>query len=132
VCYTIFMLSAFPQLFNYSIFAIAGLRIFFGMWFLSYAYTTLFHKRTQESPNLSWLKKANSGIAFLVGVFTFIGLFTQVAILLGLFVLLIQYYFSVRSNKVTRETFMLGFYIAVIGLTLLFLGPGVPAIDLPL
>lgn len=126
------MLSAFPQLFNYSLLAIAGLRILFGLWFLVYAYNTLFNKETQEGRLSVWFKRINAGIAFLAGFLSTIGLFTQVAVLLGLLILLLKWYLDVRSKTLTREIFAFGFYIAVIGLALLFLGPGVPAIDLPL
>ena len=126
------MLSAFPQLFTYSLLAVAGLRIFFGVWFIVYAYNTLFTKETQDDTTLSWLKKCFIGVAFLVGVLSVIGLFTQIAILLGLLLLLIKWYMDVRSKTLTREIFEFGFYIAIIGLSLLFLGPGFPAIDLPL
>jgi len=39
---------------------------------------------------------------------------------------------NVKSKTLTREIFNFGFYIAIIGLALLFLGPGAFAIDLPL
>ena len=126
------MLSAFPQLFDYSLFAVAGLRILFGVWFIAYAYNTLSTKETQVDTALSWLKKGFIGVAFLVGALAVIGLFTQIAVLLGLLLLLIKWYIDIRSKTITREIFEFGFYIAVIGLALLFLGPGVPAIDLPL
>ena len=127
-----YMLSAFPQLFAYSLFAVAGLRILFGVWFIAYAYNTLSTKETQADTTISWLKKGFIGVAFLVGGLAVIGLFTQIAALLGLFLLLTKWYMDVRSKTLTREIFEFGFYIAVIGLALLFLGPGVPAIDLPL
>ena len=126
------MLSAFPQLFTYSLLAVAGLRIFFGVWFIVYAYNTLSTKETQGDITVSWLKKGFIGVAFLVGILSVIGLFTQIAILLGLLLLLIKWYMDVRSKTLTREIFEFGFYIAIIGLALLFLGPGFPAIDLPL
>lgn len=126
------MLSAFPQLFDYSLFAVAGLRVLFGVWFIAYAYNTLSAKETQGDTPLSWLKKCFIGVAFLVGTLAVIGLFTQVAIFLGLLLLLTKWYMDVRSKTLTREIFEFGFYIAIIGLALLFLGPGVPAIDLPL
>ena len=126
------MLSAFPQLFSYSPLAIAGLRILFSIWFLTYGYSTLFKRDSQDKKVIPWSESVISSLTLLVGLFTFIGLFTQVAILVGLFILLFKWYADVKSNTLTREIFEFGFYIAVIGIALLFLGAGAWAIDLPL
>lgn len=127
------MLSAFPQLFNYSLLAIAGLRILFGVWFIVYAYHIIFGTEKEDSSIIPpWLRKAVAGISAALGFLCVIGLFTQVAILVGLFVLFLKWYFDVRGNALTRTIFMLGLYVAVIGLALLFIGPGALSIDLPL
>jgi uncharacterized membrane protein YphA (DoxX/SURF4 family) len=126
------MLSAFPQLFNYSLFAIAGLRIVFGLWFITYGYSTLFKKGSQEEKDSPPFEKGISSLTLVVGLFTFIGLFTQIAILVGLFILLLKWYTDVKTKKVRKEIFIFGFYIIIIGLALLFLGPGALAVDLPL
>lgn len=126
------MLSAFPQLFIYSLLAVAGLRILFGAWFIVYAYNTLFTTETQGGKFSLWFKRINAGAAFLSGTLAVIGLFTQIAVLLGLLTLLLKWYLDLRSKTLTRQIFVFGFYIAIIGLALLFLGPGVPAFDLPL
>ena len=126
------MLSAFPQLFNYSLLAITLLRIVFGLWFLTYGYSTLFNTNSQGKKSLSQFEKITPSLALLVGFFTLIGLFTQIVILVGLFVLFLKWYTDVKSKTLTREIFTFGFYIAIIGLALLFLGPGAFAVDLPL
>ena len=126
------MLSAFPQLFTYSPLAIAGLRIVFGIWFLAYAYTILFRKETQVTPLLAWLQKGIAGISLIVGICTILGAFTQIALLLGLLALIVTWYVDVRSGTLTRTVFEFGFYIAIIGIALIFLGPGAFAIDYPL
>ena len=126
------MLSAFPQLFNYSLLAITLLRIVFGLWFIAYGYSTLFNTNSQGKKSLSQFEKITPSLALLVGFFTLIGLFTQIVILVGLFVLFLKWYTDVKSKTLTREIFTFGFYIAIIGLALLFLGPGAFAVDLPL
>jgi uncharacterized membrane protein YphA (DoxX/SURF4 family) len=126
------MLSAFPQLFNYSLLAIALLRIVFGFWFVMYGYTTLFNANSQGKKDLLTFEKTIASLALLAGFLTLIGLFTQIAILVGLFTLFLKWYMDVQSKTITREIFTFGFYIAIIGLALLFLGPGAFAIDLPL
>jgi uncharacterized membrane protein YphA (DoxX/SURF4 family) len=126
------MLSAFPQLFNYSLLAISLLRIVFGIWFLVYGYSTLFKSNSQGKKGLTVYEKIIASITLLVGFFTIIGLFTQIAILVGLFVLLLKWYLDVKLNTLNREIFTFGLYIAIIGLSLLFLGPGAFALDLPL
>ena len=126
------MLSAFPQLYDYSMFAVAGLRLVFGFWFLAYAYSTLFKKGSQDAKKIPSFDHVLASLTLLVGFFVFIGLFTQIAILVGLFILLLRWYVDVKTNKSKRDIFAFGLYIAIIGLALLFLGPGALAIDLPL
>lgn len=127
------MLSAFPHLFNYSLLAIAGLRIFWGAWFVWYAYNTLFGVEKEDTSIVPpWLRKAVAGASVLLGVLSIIGLFTQIAILVGLFIILLKWYFDVKSGLLTKTSFLLGFYIAIIGFSLLFIGPGALAVDLPL
>jgi len=126
------MLSAFPQLFDYSMFAVTGLRLVFGFWFLAYAYSTLFKKGPQDKKKLDTFETIVSSLSLLVGICVFIGLFTQIAILVGLFILLLGWYVDIKTNKPTKDLFSFGFYIAIIGFALLFLGPGAFAFDLPL
>ena len=126
------MLSAFPQLFTYSLLAIAGLRIVFGVWFLLYGYTTLFKANSQDKGKMSLFEKIISSLTLVVGIFSVIGLFTQIAILVGLFILFLEWYFAVRSNSLTKELLASRLYIVIIGLALLFLGAGALALDLPL
>lgn len=126
------MLSAFPQLFVYSPLAIAGLRIFFGLWFLTYGYSTLFKKTSQEHKKINLVEQIISGLALVVGLATFIGVFTQIAVLVGLLIIVLGWYTDVKSKASSKEFVNFGFYIAIIGIALLFLGPGVLAIDLPL
>lgn len=132
LCYNLSILSAFPQLFDYSIFAVTGLRLVFGLWFLTYGYSTLFKKGSQEANKLPSFEKIVYSIALVSGLFTFIGLFTQISILVGLFILLLNWYIEVKSKTPNKQIFAFGLYIAIIGLALLFLGPGAFAIDLPL
>ena len=127
------MLSAFPQFFNYSVFAIAGLRIFFGLWFVLYGYSIVFGKGAQGiTIPFKQLKNTIATISFLAGLFTIVGLFTQIDILVALLILLLKWHFDIRAKGVVQEVFIFDFYIAIIGIALLFMGPGVPAIDLPL
>jgi uncharacterized membrane protein YphA (DoxX/SURF4 family) len=126
------MLSAFPQLFSYSLLAITMLRVVFGLWFLAYGYSTLFDTNSQHKKNLSQFEKIIASLALLAGLLTFIGLFTQIAILIGLFILMLKWYLDVKPKNSNREIFTFGFYIVIIGLALLFLGPGAFALDLPL
>ena len=126
------MLSAFPQLFNYSLLAITLLRMAFGLWFLAYGYSTLFKKSSQESKDSPLFEKVISSLTLVVGLFAFIGLFTQIAILVGLFIIFLKWYMGIKSKTSKKDVFVFGFYIVIIGLALLFLGPGAFAIDLPL
>jgi uncharacterized membrane protein YphA (DoxX/SURF4 family) len=102
------------------------------MWFITYGYSTLFKKGSQDAKNLPPFEKGIASLTLVVGLFTFIGLFTQIAILVGLFILLLKWYTDVKTKKIKKEIFIFGFYIIIIGLALLFLGPGILAIDLPL
>jgi hypothetical protein len=118
-------LSTFPTLLSYGLMGPTLLRIFVGL-FLIY----LGRQR--------WFRacKWTSLLYLIVGILVGMGLYTQIASLLGIVVLTFDFLMRKKStkpeDKLTIETYLLYKICAIILLTLIFTGPGFFAFDLPL
>jgi len=140
-CYTLFMPSLFPHLFDYSFLAIGILRITLGLIFLWFAYIKIFRARAEY---LAFFEKTkirpakvflNTAIAieFLVGLSLVAGYYSQAAELVGgsLMTLssLIKWH---RPSLLPHNTAAFYLLLSVVSFALLFIGPGAFAFDLPL
>jgi len=134
------MLSIFPDLFTYSLVAPFILRIAVGGFFILQG--TRRHKEDRVVWDTFWSdKKIGSHaiapilakIQIVVGVFLFIGLFTQIAATLAaIFVWGEWFRKRMNGNNVPFQELWMTVLVSVIGISLLFLGAGALAIDLPL
>lgn len=135
------MPSLFPHLFDYSFLAIGILRITLGLIFLWFAYIKIFSARTEY---LSFFEKTKVrptkvflniaiGIELLIGLSMVTGYYSQAAELVGgalmTLAALIKWY---RPNLLPHNTAAFYLLLSVVSLTLLFIGPGAFAFDLPL
>lgn len=109
------MLSLFPQLLDYQFYGPLLLRIALGVIFLIHGYPKIFEARLRLAGLLE----------FIAGVLLIIGLFTQAAAL----VLAVELFIIIVWFRRGQE---LDFVLLIMALTLLVLGPGAWAIDLPL
>lgn len=115
------ILSVFPELYNYSSVAPFILRIALGIMFIKngYAKNNIFG---------SVFKLAN----VIIGIFLFIGLYTQPVAIIAVAISLIKMFGTIRSGDKPDQNF--GYYLLsfAISVSLALLGPGIFALDLPL
>jgi hypothetical protein len=107
------MLSVFPELFNYSQIAPFILRISLAIVLVRFGYLAIFKTITRR-------EKTIGIIQWLAAIFLFLGFLTQIAAFLT-----IATVFNVKP-KIPK------LMIASAALSLMFLGPGLFSIDLPL
>ncbi len=135
------MLSIFPTLLDFDILAVTTLRVTAGCFFLWLAYRELFSKHT---PLVTFLnrfrihpKKLHFTLSVLfkgtIAVLLIVGLFTQLAALgAGLYASLIAMLKTRVPNLSPAHTSEFFVLLAIVSFSLLFLGPGILAFDLPL
>lgn len=132
------MVSLFPQLFVYQEVAPLILRVVLGLVFIVHGYA----KFKGFSGIAEWLGsigfKPGKFWAFVLlateffgGILLVIGLFTQLAAGLIAIIMLVAI-FKVNLNKGFKGGYELDLVLLAIAVALLFLGPGLYAIDLPL
>ncbi len=136
------MLSTFPELFTYALLAPFILRIVLGGFFIFQGIRR--HKQdSQESTawaNFWGNKKIGSlsiapiltKVQIVLGIFLFVGLYTQISAILAIVFVLVEAYKRNSNARLSfQEVWMLIFTIAM-AKSLLFLGAGLLAFDLPL
>lgn len=117
--------TIFPQLLSFGFFAPFVLRIVVSLYLLY-----LGKKRLNKE------YKWSAVLYFISGLAIFLGLYTQVAVVLGMIMFKFDYYFEHWANRKTvpmnPEMFFTYFMAVLILLTLIVTGPGAFAFDLPL
>jgi len=120
------MLSVFPDLFTYSLFAPLLLRVVVGAFLISKEYAVF---KQATTPYV----KTKSIIYIIAGVLLCIGLFTQVAALVVALLVAFELWRDGMVKKIlSRTETTLFVFILVISLSLMLSGAGFIAIDLPL
>lgn len=128
------MLSLFPSLFAWSFFGIALLRVVLALVVASHAWEHFKDARATKALSAIVISLIEAVLAILL----FIGLFTQATALLLAILMLASLVINYRHrddlpiglhNHYPKAYYLL---IAIIALSLLTLGPGAWAIDLPL
>lgn len=135
------MPSLFPELFDYSFLAIGILRVVLGLIFLWFAYIKIFSARSEY---LAFFEKTKMrpakvflniiiGVELLIGASLVAGYYSQAAELAGgtlmALATLIKWH---RPNLLPRNTAAFYLLLSIVSFTLLFVGPGAFAFDLPL
>lgn len=134
------MLSVFPDLFSYSLLVPFIFRLILGFLFIRFGYEIFTTKRNLKVEILSTLKlKASTfwlflsvAIEMISGILLIIGLYTQIVVLVVSIFLIIAKAIQYRNRQIiiaNQNTLTL---LLIIALSLLFLGAGFWAIDLPL
>ncbi len=115
-------LAIFPQLLTFEMIAPLLLRLAVGILLLMAGW-----KRWKMGP-YPW-----TAVFYLVSsVLLIIGLYTQIATIVGFLVSGFDDYLQKKSGTLSKEKMTIGFLIAIILLSLLFTGPGFVAFDWPL
>ncbi len=125
------MLSLFPQLLDWGWYVPFMLRIVLGFYFffIGYSFTTSSRANSGQD-SLAWLILGVLIIALSLGFF--LGIYVQIAGAIGFVLSLIAIYFKHKKAAFTPESVSYYFLVGVVSLSLLFLGAGPHAFDLPL
>ncbi len=127
------MMLTFPELLTFTLPAIFLLRVTSGIFFWVFGIRLLYAVFKIQGKNI-YLKILGVLYAFTklcIGLFLIIGMYTQIASIFGAIISLSAFIQSkkARLNKSAQQVQILLF---VLCLSLIFLGPGIPAVDLPL
>lgn len=114
-------LAIFPQLLTFGLLAPLLLRLGVGALILFFGWN-----RYKKSQTLLAI------IYWIVSALLVVGLYTQVAAILGIVINKIEVYPKWKHRNLTKEGFALYALAGLIFLSLLFTGPGFLAFDLPL
>lgn len=133
------MLSTFPELFTYGLIAPFILRIAVGAFFVLMG----LRRRKQNAAEWDTLwggKKVGSlllspilaKIQIVIGIFIFVGLYTQISAILSIIFLAVEWYKRRKAGHLYFSEMWNYVFMMVIAVSLLFLGAGLLAFDLPL
>lgn len=134
-------LSLFPALFTYQLLGIFMIRVALGLTFLRLAYVGIKYNHAEQLESLNTLglrpAKLFAGLVFLVkvvgGIFLVLGLYTQGAVIAtGSLMLIASAIKFFKPDALPRHKLDFCLLLAAISFSLLFLGAGAFAIDLPL
>ncbi len=130
------MLNPFPELLNWSFFAPFVLRVILGFYFIAISHKTYKRGRHSQARHPHKDEKTAYGILsaikFIVGIFLVIGLYTQVTAAVAVAFGIVALWLKAKKSHETPESGW--FYILATGvaLSLIVLGAGPFAFDLPL
>lgn len=125
------MLSLFPQLLDWSWYVPFIFRLFLGFYFFFIGYSFTRSSSAKNSQDgLAWLILGLLIIILSLGFF--LGIYVQIVGVIGFVLSLLAIYFKHENASFTPES--VGYYLllGVVSLSLLFLGAGPHAFDLPL
>jgi uncharacterized membrane protein YphA (DoxX/SURF4 family) len=133
------MFSLFPQLLDYQFPAIAIIRVAAGLMFLYIAWRMIITRDDITKARViivghiqEWMVWTSAIVTFIVGMLLIVGLWTQGAAILGMLISL-KHGLGVRRYSDILPLAGSGYFLLfVICLSLLFLGAGKFAFDLPL
>lgn len=114
-------LSTFPELLTFGMIAPVLLRLSVGILIIYFGYKRYFKK---------W--NGSSIVYGLTGIFLILGLYTQIAAILGILILKFDFWTDRSEKKVSREYLIIAYLAVVILITLIITGPGFLAFDMPL
>ena len=122
------MLSLFPSLFTYEQVGPLIIRLMLGITLVYFGYRKTLKKGTSSGSNA----KAYGVVEIIVGIFLVIGLFTQLAALLNVIILVIKLGFKIRDKQFLTDGINYYILLLAMAVSLLFTGPGFLAYDLHL
>jgi len=134
------MLSIFPTLLAYGLFGTTFLRISLGVIFIWLGLRALSTERKELLSQLTHLGflparfslTLLSTLELLGGLFVALGLYTQVGALLIALISAKIVFWSMLNKPISKEPAVFYVMAFVMAITILFIGPGIFAFDLPL
>jgi uncharacterized membrane protein YfcA len=125
------MLSLFPELLDWSFYVPFFFRLFLGCYLLAAGYQLAKkHKATRDEEKLTW--NILGTLIMTIGLFIFLGVYTQIFGVISFAISLLALYFKKHKSHDTPESIAFYALFALLSLSLLFLGAGPFAFDLPL
>jgi uncharacterized membrane protein len=115
------MLTIFPHLLDYGLLSPFLIRVSLGLLGLVGA-------KQRFSKDYKWL----SVFYGVTSIFLIIGLYTQIAVILGFLFIGLDDFLDKKVKPLTVERILFRTFMAVVIISLLFTGPGFLAFDLPL
>lgn len=122
------MLSVFPSFFDYSVVAVAVLRIITAVIFITEGYKRF----PQKNRGTTFCKKFLPIIELLGGILLLVGFLTQIAVIILSAVSLKKGYFEYKKDSDEERNVPFYLLLSAVSLSFLFLGPGMWCIDYPL
>jgi uncharacterized membrane protein YphA (DoxX/SURF4 family) len=119
------MLSLFPSLLTYEQVAPFLLRITLGCVLIFWSYGKL---RSRKNTGMTIVGTVDG----IIGVLLVIGLYVQVAVLVSAVILFFRIIKKIQTRSLFTDGVNYYFILFIISLSLLVLGPGILAFDLPL
>lgn len=134
------MLSVFPDLLTYNLLGISIVRVTIGMVMLYIGLMTVGVKRSfytskmqiKKYPLVEMAPRLLGVLEILVGSFMIIGFLTQIMAIVSAYLFLNIFLIEKHIGKIFDYPLIFYISMIVISLTMIILGPGVLAIDLPL
>jgi uncharacterized membrane protein YphA (DoxX/SURF4 family) len=122
------MPSLFPYLFTFEQLAPLLLRLILGITLAYFGYRKMRERGTSSGSN----SVIYGATEIVIGIFLIIGLFTQLAALLNVAILIIKIGFKIRDRAFLTDGINYYLLLLVIAISVVLLGPGWFAFDLPL
>ena len=134
------MLSIFPSLLSYGILAPLVLRVLVGLIFIDLAYLKLHSEKKAWNLFFDTIRlkpghlytKIFAALEIIGGVLLIIGLYTQLVALVFALITFAECYIEMQDNEFLKRDIVFYVLILAICLSLLVLGAGAFALDLPL
>lgn len=134
------MLSVFPELLNYSLVGITLIRVLVGIVILYIGLITVSTKRALYASEMhlknhpfaeSW-PWVFGVVEILTGVFLLLGFLTQIMAIIAAYLFINLGFVEKHIGKVLNQSTLFFFVMTTISVSILFIGPGLFSIDLPL
>jgi uncharacterized membrane protein YphA (DoxX/SURF4 family) len=122
------MLSLFPSLLTYSMIGPFLIRLVVGGTLAFFGYKKVVKKGQSTGSNST----TYGALEIFIALFIIVGLYTQLAALLNVVILVIKLGYKVKDGKFLSDGVNYYLLLLVMALSLVFTGPGFFAFDLPL
>lgn len=122
------MLSMIPSLLTYQQAGPLVIRLVLGITLLEFGWRKVRGKGDSSGSNSA----VYGGIEMFISIFLIIGLFTQIAALLNIIILIIKLGFKARQGLLLSDGINYYILLLAMAVSLMFTGPGFYAFDLPL
>ncbi len=127
------MPSVFPALLDFTLIGAFALRITVALFFLMLGSRLTYAVQTVSGKGV-WVKVVGfvyGASHLLVGVLLLVGLYTQIAVVIGALLTALTFAQGIKNRSAVGSQ-QVQFLLFVICISLLFIGPGIFAMDVPL